>query len=345
MKQFITIFVHVVVCGLFLLSPIYIAPHPGESSSLFENPFALKGLVTNIMLVFFFYSNFYFFIPLFYRKKYTVYYSIALLCFVLIAILPSIMIPTQSAYHGHSSHSQSQTNSTTSDEIKLYLFEIRHLLILFFAVFFGSMTLSINYKRQQLQIEKNQSELSYLKAQINPHFLFNTLNSIYALSIERSNKTPEAIVRLSGLMRYLFSDTSQKYASLEKEINYINSYIELQKIRLGNTANINYMVNGETKNKVIAPLILIPFIENAFKHGVNPEETSQIDIQISITENNLYLNVFNLKVDHIIDEESRSGYGIDNGQKQLRLAYPDKHELKIENKQHTFSVTLKLELS
>lgn len=344
MKRLITLFVHILICSLFLLAPIYIAPHPGESNSLMDNPFALKGLVTNVMLVLFFYANFYFFIPLFYNRKYTVYLLIALVCFILVAIIPSLLIPTESAYHGHSSSHHGAAEMTQSDKIKLYLFEIRHLLILFFAVFFGSMTLSINYKRQQLQIEKNQSELSYLKAQINPHFLFNTLNSIYALAIDRSNKTPEAIVRLSGLMRYLFSDTSQKYGSLEKEINYINSYIELQKIRLGNTANINYMVNGEIKNKVIAPLILIPFIENAFKHGVNPEETSQIDIQISITDNNLYLNVFNLKVDHIQDEESKSGYGIENGKNQLRLAYPDKHELKIENKQHTFSVTLKIEL-
>lgn len=344
MKRIFILIVHIVICSLFLLAPIYIAPHPGESSSLMDNPFALKGLVTNVMLVMFFYANFYFFIPLFYNRKYTVYLFIALVCFILVAVIPSLLIPTETAYHGHSGSTPGMEELTQSDKIKLYLFEIRHLLILFFAVFFGSMTLSINYKRQQLQIEKNQSELSYLKAQINPHFLFNTLNSIYALAIDRSNKTPEAIVRLSGLMRYLFSDTSQKYGSLEKEINYINSYIELQKIRLGNTANINYMVNGDIKNKVIAPLILIPFIENAFKHGVNPEETSQIDIQISITDNNLYLNVFNLKVDHIQDEESKSGYGIENGKKQLKLAYPDKHDLKIENKQHTFSVTLKIEL-
>lgn len=347
MNRFLTPVIHFICCMVFLLAPIYIAPHPSESKSFWDNSFAVKGLFTNLLLVMFFYANFLFFIPkLFYKRRFYVYLLVALISFVIVATIPSLFISTASSYGGHHGSSGGHGGGAYQvSPIKLFLFETRHLLILFFAIFFGSMALSINYKRLQLQVAKEESDLSYLKAQINPHFLFNTLNSIYALSIEKSNKTPEAIVRLSGLMRYLFSDTSLRFASLEKEINYINSYIELQKIRLDNTVAINYSVTGDVSNKQIAPLILIPFIENAFKHGVNPEEPSQIDIQISINESNLYLNVFNLKVDHISDEESKSGYGIDNGKAQLELVYPGKHELKIDNNTHTFSVTLKIELT
>ncbi|MEZ5046988.1 MAG: histidine kinase [Chitinophagaceae bacterium] len=342
MNKWIVLLVHSVACVLFLLSPIYIAPHPGASQNTWSDSLTQKGFLQNIILVIFFYINFFYFIPkFFYAKKYADYITIAIVSFIILATIPFAMFPTP--YNPQSHHGG--IHSTSGFSFPMFLFETRHLLILFFAVFFGSMTLAINYKRQQLQIEKKETELSYLKAQINPHFLFNTLNSIYALAIEKSSKTPEAIVKLSGLMRYLFSDTSMRFAPLEKEINYINSYIDLQKIRLDNTANIHYEVNGDLKNKVIAPLILIPFIENAFKHGVNPEESSHIEVQISITENNLYLNVFNLKVDHIQDEESKSGYGIDNGRRQLSLLYPDKHELKIENNKFTFSVNIKIELS
>ncbi len=145
-------------------------------------------------------------------------------------------------------------------------------------------------------------------------------------------------------MRYVISETSKKFVSLEKEMNYIDSYIDLQKIRLGETAIVNYSFNGDVQNKLIAPLMLIPFIENAFKHGVNPEEPSQIDIQLSVSETNLYLHVFNLKVPHRINKADHSGFGLENAKNQLLYLYPGKHQLKIDDSNFSFTVNLNINI-
>ncbi|HMN32756.1 MAG TPA: sensor histidine kinase [Chitinophagaceae bacterium] len=226
----------------------------------------------------------------------------------------------------------------------IILVQIKHHLLLYFGIVFASLSITINDKLKKSHREKLINELSYLKAQINPHFLFNTLNSIYSLAIEKSEHTPAAIVTLSSMMRYAISDTTAKFVPLEKEINYINDYIKLQKIRLGDTVILNCSIDGDLEGKQIAPLLLIPFIENAFKHGVNPEESSQIDIQISVSDYYLYLQVFNLKVPHKVQTQLKSGFGLENGRKQLKLLYPNKHSFKIENKNLSFTVTIKIQL-
>jgi LytS/YehU family sensor histidine kinase len=218
-------------------------------------------------------------------------------------------------------------------------------LFIYTSIVFATLTILINGRLKTYHQDKLNAELAYLKAQINPHFLFNTLNSIYSLAIEKSNHTPTAIVKLSSMMRYVISEAAGRFVPLEKEMIYINSYIELQKLRLDNTAIVNYSFTGNTENKEIAPLVVLPFIENAFKHGVNPEATSQIDIQFSVSEENLYMHVFNLKVPHINNPEHRTGFGLENSKKQLKLIYPNKHTLTIEDKEHSFSVTLKITLS
>ena len=144
-----------------------------------------------------------------------------------------------------------------------------------------------------------KSELSFLKAQINPHFLFNTLNSIYALAIKKDDKTADAVVQLSELMRYIMTNANDDVIALDKEINYINNFVQLQKTRLGNTVNVDYAVEGNAFGKCITPLILISFIENAFKHGVNPNQNSEIVIRITIVEDYLTLFVSNNKVQSI----------------------------------------------
>ena len=129
--------------------------------------------------------------------------------------------------------------------------------------------LKINSRLKLAEKEKVNAELSYLKAQINPHFLFNTLNSIYSLAIEKSDYTATAVVKLSSMMRYVITDASHKFVPLEKEINYISNYIELQKLRIDSSIKLMYTVTGDISDKKIAPLVLISFIENAFKYGVN----------------------------------------------------------------------------
>ncbi len=336
MTKYYSIFYYSIGSILFLIFPILLSPYFVNNFSIFKNPFIQRDIISYSLGLIYFFLNTNYFIPEFYfKKRYFIFTLISIAFLLLIVTTPRLVIQfSEINYLDFGKHSPI-----------IILVQIKHHLLLFFGVLFASLAVSISDKLKKSQREKLINELSYLKAQINPHFLFNTLNSIYSLAIEKSEHTPTAIVTLSSMMRYAISDTAAKFVSLEKEINYINDYIKLQKIRLGDTVIINYSVDGELEDKQIAPLLLIPFIENAFKHGVNPEETSQIDIQVSVTDYNLYLHVFNLKVPHNVQTQLKSGFGLENGRKQLKLLYPNKHSFKIENKNHSFTVTIKIELT
>ena len=333
----VKIIFHIIGCVLFISFPILLSPHPSLTWEVLSNPFTQRDLISFGMGLVFFYTSYYYLIPaLYFEKKYVSYVFSLLIFAILIIFLPKILI-----------HSDIEQFSPfiNNRSPKSFLFELKNYFLLFFSILFSSLALKINDKWKKSHREKLISELSYLKAQINPHFLFNTLNSIYSLAIEKSDHTATAIVTLSSMMRYAISDTSAQYVSLEKEMNYINSYIDLQKLRLGETAIVNYTFDGDIHDKEIAPLVLIPFIENAFKHGVNPEETSQIDIQISVSDINLYLHVFNLKVPHNLQSQLKTGFGLENGRSQLKLLYSNKHSIKIENKNLSFTVSIKINLS
>lgn len=147
------------------------------------------------------------------------------------------------------------------------------------------------------------------------------------------------------MMRYVISESGRDFVSLEKELSYIHDYIEMQKIRLGNTIMLNYEIYGDLENNKIAPLVLIPFVENAFKYGVNSEENSVIHIAITIHENTLKLDVKNNKVKTHPEHAVKTGVGIENTRSRLSLLYPGKHDLAIHDNTHEFNVTLQLNLS
>lgn len=212
-----------------------------------------------------------------------------------------------------------------------------------FAISFLSAWRKAVERAGRLEAEKSKSELSYLKAQINPHFLFNTLNSIYSLALENSDKTAAAIVKLSELMRYVMKDASDPRVPLHQELSYIANYVELQKYRVATTTEIVYTTSGSPQGKLIAPLILIPFVENAFKYGVNPEEAGDIKINVEIENNILRIMIRNKKVTPS-ENTVESGIGIRNARERLELLYPGKHQLHINNNSSHFSVELSLNL-
>lgn len=320
---------------LFLSIPLLFSPGSLLNTKDIFHPFFVQEFISYLLVLVFFYLNYLYFFPRFYLGKHYVVYGICLAAsFIMVSVLPSVWIIQNVAQIP--SYPPAKGN---------WFYEINRSIFLFGSAVFASISFGMSDHLKKMRKDKMVAELSYLKAQINPHFLFNTLNSIYSLAIIKSDLTPTAIVKLSGMMRYAISETADQFVPLQKELNYINSYIDLQKMRLGDTAIVNYSWNGNVEDKTVAPLILIPFIENAFKHGVNPEETSQIDIQISVSETHLYLHVFNLKVPHQIDRESQSGIGLDNGRHQLQYLYPEKHELKIDNNNFSFTVNLKLQLT
>ncbi len=206
-------------------------------------------------------------------------------------------------------------------------------------------------QKRTAELEKMQSEteLKFLRTQISPHFFFNTLNNIYSLAIEKSEKTPKIILKLSELMRYLLYETRTKRQRLDQEIICIQNYLELESIRYGKLLEIDMKISGDIMNKEIAPILLLSFVENAFKHGANKNVGNiKIDLDFKIIDNFLYFTISNPvpklgKHKQIIDHPG--GIGLNNVRKRLALGYnKDEYELNIENNNKVFIVNLKIKV-
>lgn len=330
------ILIHVAGCLVFLSLPVILWPGQGDLKDFFNDSRSAREFTNDVLILLFFYLNFYLLIPkLYFPKKYIYFILAVTICFFIVAFFPVMMFPYRDGAHQHHA----------GNDIDRFLFTIGHNLIYFLAVVFFSLMVKMNSRWKQSEKERLKAELSYFKAQINPHFLFNTLNTIYSLAIQKADNTPEAVVKLSGMMRYVISDASNDFVALEKEINYISDYIELQKIRFGETVSIDFKADDITSGPQIAPLILIPFIENSFKFGVNPEQESFIGIYIKLSAKELHMNVFNKKVGNFSGNGPVSGLGISNARHRLELLYPDKYRLLIDDKEKEYTVDLYITLS
>lgn len=357
---------HTIGCLMFLALPIIFSPDYARGlGTILTNPQGQREFFAFLLMILFFYFHHYVLIPkLFFQHKYMVYGGAVLLCLLFVYGTPKLFLIQNrpESPHAHidnrhppqrfgmpppqyKPHPPSQSEHPEKLDRSRW-FEISQILAMFCAVLFVSLAIRLNNQWRQVEKEKLNTELSYLRAQVNPHFLFNTLNSIYALAIEKSDETAEAITKLSSMMRYVLSETNKPFISLEKEINYISDYIELQKLRLGDTIKLKYTVLGKPNGKQIAPLILMTFIENAFKHGVNPEENSTILIEIDMRTNELILTVDNKKVTaNRTDLQYQGGLGIVNTRSRLQLLYPSKHELTIADEETDYLICLKIKLS
>jgi len=213
------------------------------------------------------------------------------------------------------------------------------LLALFMAVLLRS-----NERIKKIETEKISAELASLKAQINPHFLFNTLNSIYSQTLGKADKASSMLLKLSEMMRYAVPKTTLDKVEISQELRYINNYIELQKVRLSDKIKLEHTIDTKENENQISPFLLIPFIENAFKYGVNSEQFSHIKINLNIINNVLSLIVYNLKVPVDMNDDEKSGLGILSTQKRLALLYPARHQLEIKDTRENFTVSLRIDL-
>ncbi len=196
------------------------------------------------------------------------------------------------------------------------------------------------------QQEKINAELKLLKAQVHPHFLFNTLNNIYSFSMDSSPKTPDMILKLSSLLGYMLYDCKSDEVRLEKEIEIMKDYIDLEKERYGNTIEISWSVEGNIKDKSISPLLLLPFLENAFKHGTSEQiEKPWLSVDISVQSNTLLCKIVNSKNESSRYSNTGSGIGINNVKQRLAFMYPNNHELKMHDEGVFFVVSLTLYLA
>lgn len=185
-------------------------------------------------------------------------------------------------------------------------------------------------KRQDLERQRINTELSYLKAQINPHFFFNTLNNIYSLTNLNVEKAQKALLKLSRMMRYVLYENQKDETLLKKEVNFIQDYIELMKMRLTPNVILNLKIEEPKEDQIIAPMLLLPFLENSFKHGISNQKECEISIRLEVMGDTLFFETRNqiFPIHSDSPEAKENGIGMVNTQRRLELLYPNKHKLK-----------------
>jgi hypothetical protein len=332
-KMVLTVLAHTAIWLVFLCLPALFNPRrQGLGPQAFLNDLLLPARRSNgLLLIAAFYFNYLVAIPRFYfgRKYWWLALSFVTTLGLLLTInhyvkptLPPRMGPGRIPILGYS--------------FNLFMLMVVHAV---------AFALCFYQQWQRVREEKLHAEIAFLKAQINPHFLFNTLNSIYSLALTRSERTADAVIRLSGLMRYAISDADRPMVGLDKEIAYVNNYIDLQLLRLTDRIDIQYEIKGEPAGFEIAPFLLIPFVENAFKYGVNSEDNSRIAILLDVQNGVLRLHVTNNKVYLKPNMEHQTGLGIQTTRRRLDLLYPGKYTLDIKDGEKEFDVALKIVLA
>jgi LytS/YehU family sensor histidine kinase len=207
-------------------------------------------------------------------------------------------------------------------------------------IYFFIKAIETQKLRDELIRERQAGELALLKSQVNPHFLFNTLNNIYSLVYHKSDEAPQAVMKFSSIMRYVLHDSTAEKVLLEKEIEYLTNYIELQKLRIRDPGFVSFRVEGDPAKTALAPMLLIPFVENAFKHA-DRDRHPGISILLRCNKEEISFEVTNFRQKEVQTvEKPFSGIGLDNIRKRLQLIYPGKHVLNITEEDDQFNVKL-----
>lgn len=336
---FITISIHFIAWGLLLMVPFLSGYQVIKSFEPADNISLAPIIVLGLFLIVIFYFNYFVLIPKFLLlKKYLLYVITLVLSIVAAFVLSGLFFNLFDV-------KPDDLASMNPVLIKVEPIMRANAFLMLIVSILASISLTINNHLRQLEKEKLVALISSLKSQINPHFLFNTLNNIYATAIDTSPRTADMVDKLSEMMRYTMKENQNDFVPLEGEINYLNNYIELQKLRLERTIKFDYTIDGEFSELQIAPMLLIPFVENAFKHGVNSEQDSNIRINIKVNESELHFLVANNKVNIQSGiKENSSGLGIENTKHRLALIYPSKHLLTIKETENDFIVSLHINL-
>ncbi len=344
---------HLIAGICFLLIPVILAPQPPGVPRFQLDVVTVRELFSNSLMLGFFYLNYFILIPLlFLRGKYLGYFMLVLGAFMLIIGIPELMVtPTAEMPQPRNFPKMPPPDFRPNqraldrfffwDELASYTYQ----LLLFAVMVLFSIFLRLREALFASEQAKSKAEIGNLKNQINPHFLFNTLNSIYALSIrERAEKTGQSLMKLSEMMRHVVSESQHDSVALQREVLYIENYLNLQRLRLPEDFPLFYQKNGRFEDKIIAPLLLIPFVENAFKHGVSTEEPGEIRIDISQEQEIFSLQVVNRLVSHKLASHEESGLGLENTRTRLELIYGKDHKLEIGERNGYFRVDLQIKL-
>jgi two-component system LytT family sensor kinase len=328
-----TIWIHMLVWLAFFLIPLLFI-----ESGRGRERFMILGWSIQVLMVCYFYYNYLFLIPKFLlRKKIWMYFLMLVLGLVAVSGLNIVFIlGTNNLVEHHHPFSLWRT-ALVPFYPAIMAFALSSALRITMEWF--------NNERQkkEMEAEKLSSELAFLKSQVNPHFLFNILNNICSLARKKSDETENAIIKLSQIMRYMLQDSKDEKVNLEKEVEYLQSYIELQRLRLPEQVKIDFTINGQPELITIEPLLLIPFVENAFKHGVSYQDSSEISIHLDIKKQSLSFSVRNNIARHAGNAvEQGSGIGLKNVMRRLELLYPNRHQLNIRDDGSKYLVELEI---
>ncbi len=311
----------------FILIPILLADHH-------DKPNIRARIILSVLYAFLIYINNLFLFPrLFDKRKY--FFHLISINF-LITIVAIIQIKQYGFIHGCDC-----PHIITISNFSKYFVQTSVFVIAFMAIKIIRDDFNKNEKLEKIEKEQIKTELEILKNQIQPHFLFNVLNSVYSISRNNIAKTPETILKLSDIFRYVLYDSNDKLVPLEKEIKYIKNYVDLQNLRLEGRGQIGLIIKGNLNNHNIAPLLLITFVENCYKHGI--DEEIKISISLKVFNNTLFFRTEN-NYNNTVNIQEKSGVGLKNIKQRLTILYPEKHTLKIEHTDTLFVVDLTIKL-
>ena len=350
-KNIPTYLIHLFIWVALFSLPLLFRPHFGPGPQGRQMPWLIPiPMWTNfIFMVFAFYTNLLVLMPRFLeKKKWGLYIFFSCLFLAISFFLPSISREIDHFFGQNMMYEMGhRPHSTGGFEFRqfsfIYMFAIVWAISM---VFFLFEKLQESLRRSEMiYAAALQSELSFLKAQVNPHFLFNTLNNIYALTLKKSDDASLAVMKLSNLMRKITTDSGVDFVPFEEEESFIRDYIELQELRLTGKTKVNYELVGNYDTLMIAPRILIPFIDNAFKYGVSNRYESKITIRFEFIDKSMFFTIENAIHPSGGESLESSGVGLENSQRRLDLLYKDKYNLKITKNPETYHILLKIELS
>ncbi len=305
---------------------------------LVENVYLKVNILRNVLLIAFFFINFYYLLPkYFFNNKEILYFIFVAIIGVIILLSPVLFFDI---FVSDSAMSNTEIFTVVDD---VMILSTTSFIVEFVIIIALSLLLKQN---KQLNSSTNTQipKLSGIPSEINPHFVFNTLNSLYALTIAKSEAAPDVVIKLSNMLRYIVSESRNYRVPLAMEIEYISNYIDVQRLRISEGNNVEFTVNGNVSDQLITPFVIIPFIENAFKYGVNEEENWQIVIAIATTDKNLTSTVRYIKVLNNETKQSFDANIIATAKRKLKLAYHDSHLLEIQDLPHSFDVSLQINL-
>ncbi|MEO8415505.1 MAG: histidine kinase [Ginsengibacter sp.] len=335
-KKWATILLHSFFWMIFYLLPYFLRPNYGASGHPKPpSDFLYIHSIDFITWIAIFYINIYLLIPkLFYKRKYGQYASAVLLIFLVLLVLHRVsfyLFLDERPYHLDG----------------FLLFSVfPSIFIIAVSMAFKMFTDQIKYeaKSKERETENLKTELSFLRSQISPHFMFNVLNNMVALARKGSDQLEPSLIKLSSLLRYMVYETNGLSVALEKEVEYLQSYIDLQQQRFGKNVQLHVCLTEIDDNYVIEPMMLVPFVENAYKHGVGMVENAQIDVVLKVHNGLLEFNVKNRFNEEGQMQDQTSGIGLHNVQRRLNLLYKNRHNLLIVKNENWFLVSLQINL-